>query len=245
MKLLVSIISQNTTQTSTMLKSWYMLDPSKREKFTDDVDDDALEPSDSRRADAYLTNANPTRIDQLSEEAASMGNRYLLYATGDAKPTIPDRDDKEFHFENGECMAFLEHSVGQTALVWQMVVIPRFEDDGVSRPLRWFFDLEDYHVPLLWRMRRAALRYVFMNRKFFTARYASRCPDIERWLHPSNIRIGFQTVPNVAYLSMHVLIGPLTELGASSGNIWVSFEKVVEYLSKQKDMNVLLNSYNV
>lgn len=224
-----------------ILDKYYLLEPMKKQKHHDDTP-----PDESGIDERYSPNSNPTTIGRLTEKACTAANIFVDFAFGDNVPSMPwineyENKEKRFHFENEKCAGFLGVGKEDMAHMWHMLVIPKIEDE-LQPPIRWIFDLEPCHIELLHKMRASALTYISHNRKYFMEKYPDLAP---RWLRPENIRIGFHTVPTVAYLHMHVLVGPITKFGNDCADRWVSFEKVNEYLIQDKDMNVLLNSYRI
>lgn len=223
-----------------LLDHCYTLETTKKQKYHDDTP-----PGENETNIHYMANSVPTRFGPLTEVAALNANYFVEYAYGDTRAKMPwlneyGNEELRFHFENEKCMGFLGVGNKDIAHMWHMNVIPKIRDQDL--PIRWIFDLEPHHIPLLHNMRKSALHYISMNRSYFMEMY----PDLAtKWLAPENIKIGFHTVPSIAYLHMHVLVGPITDYGDEIADKWVPFEKVNEYLNQDKDMNVLMNSYRI
>jgi hypothetical protein len=223
-----------------ILDNFRNLDVKKNEKFHPDTP-----PDEAEQSDHYLANSCPSKFGPISESAAMVGNVFVNYAYGDAKPKMPVKNEhgneiQDFHFENTECCAFLGIGKQDMAHMWHMLVIPKIIDG--ANPIRWVFDLDPSHLPLLHKMRKSALQYISINRSYFMEKYPNLA---HKWLMPQRIKIGFHTVPSVAYLHMHILVGPITAYGNECADKWIPFEKVNEWLLQGKDMNVLLNSYRI
>jgi len=184
---------------------------------------------------------------RLTAEVVARGGKFFLpFAKGESAPGRPNGSGRfGFYIDAPEFVAFRGVGGVDMAKIWHMLIIPKdfvacscFGTEIEAIELKWVYDLMPRHAGLLCRMRRASLDFVKANEQYFKSESADSLmgKSPSEWLKEENIRLGFHSSPSVGYLHMHVLVGPLTEFGATHDNVvrWINLDSVLKVLEEGK-----------
>lgn len=172
---------------------------------------------------------------ELTTKARESDKIMSRISNGDDIPERPlGSGNKGFYFNTGNIMAFRGINDYDLALYWHMITIPSLKIVQKNE-LKWVFDLNINHIPLLLEMKSYSLIFLNKNKNAFISYYGNQ---IKRYLKPGQIQFGFHTKPSIGYLHMHTLVGPITEGGNSDGNRghWIHLDEIIELLMIEGDL---------
>lgn len=231
-----------------------------------------LQEKESSVLDQKLSEENPTGMyedvdsweyhGELTEEAISRGGK--IFSQIGRLELIPARPAnsgrKGFYIQDDDVLAFRGIAGHDLAVVWHMLLIPSMHamrsrvretdtDPEVPVSLRWFFDLEVKDLPLMYKMKQYSQDFVELNRAYFKhiwQDYDLKGREIEFWLRPENIQLGFHLTPSVGYLHAHLMVGPITEFGNADRHVynWISIDRVIHVLEQGRPCSSLLVKEN-
>lgn len=173
---------------------------------------------------------------ELTREARSADRIFCRIGGGRDKPERPNGGGNHgFYFDNGSVMALRGTGGKDLSMYWHMIVIPNLAIVQESE-LKWVFDLNRSHIPLLMEMKAHAMVFLAENREPLADKYGAA--PISRAMR-SELQFGFHTSPGAGYLHLNVLLGPLTVYGGSSylRGMWIHLDEVIEILMIEGHMH--------
>ena len=128
----------------------------------------------------------------------------------------PERKSNPTVFINtNQCLGFRGIGIDH-ATTFHMLIIPK-------RQIRYFNDLKKIDLELLEHMKYVGECWVEKNKRYL---------DSIDSVNKHNIQFGFHLRPKIGYLSMHMLVGPLSKEADSFVYNWVGYDQVVDMIIK-------------
>lgn len=205
----------------------------------------------------------------LNPDAIMRGiNIFVPIMKGERLPGMPEQAENgdiraKRLVDRSNLLVFFGAGAEDLSRLLHVLIVPKYdyvtfadddEDDGIEGnvKLRWAFDLGPQHISLLQDMHKAGLDFVQANRRWFFSRYRGldEVEDLcgiplQQWIQPIQVQFGFHVRPTVGYLHLHMLVGPVTEFGASYGKNWISYDSVMSFLETGTSMDTVLSESQV
>lgn len=162
-----------------------------------------------------LIKSKNSKFEEMSMESIK-SKSILPKDNGEILRSISNNpNNSTFMIKTKDCVGFKKIGTNH-ATTFHLIIIPK------HRNIRWYNDISFLDFELLEHMKYVGKCWAEKNKRYLDK------------INPNNskeIQFGFHIRPKIGYLSMHMLIGPLSEAADSYRDNWISYDQVIKMIT--------------